>query len=145
MDHEEFRRRGHQLIDWIADYRRSVASRPVMAQTAPGAVRAKLPAEPPQQAEPFDAIVADLDAVIMPGLSHWQHPAFFGYFPSNGTHASVLGDFTSTGLGVLGRGVRDPGRVPDEQHRRGHTGGRHHEGQESGDGLATQHVAAPPF
>ncbi|HUF23375.1 MAG TPA: pyridoxal-dependent decarboxylase [Vicinamibacterales bacterium] len=73
-----------------------------MAQTAPGAVRAQLPAEPPQQAEPFDAIVADLDAVIMPGLSHWHHPAFFGYFPSNGTLASVLGDVTSTGLGVLG-------------------------------------------
>ncbi|HEX6324834.1 MAG TPA: pyridoxal-dependent decarboxylase [Vicinamibacterales bacterium] len=102
MDHEEFRRRGHQLIDWIADYRASVASRPVMARTAPGDVRAKLPAEPPAQAEPFDAIVADLDAVILPGLSHWQHPAFFGYFPSNGTPASVLADFTSTGLGVLG-------------------------------------------
>jgi len=102
MDNEEFRRRGHQLIDWIADFRGSVASRPVMAQTAPGAVRAKLPAEPPRQPEPFDAIVADLDAVIVPGLSHWQHPAFFGYFPSNGTPASVLGDFTSTGLGVLG-------------------------------------------
>jgi aromatic-L-amino-acid/L-tryptophan decarboxylase len=102
MDHEEFRRRGHQLIDWIADYRGSVAARPVMAQTAPGDVRAKLPAAPPQQAEPFDAIVADLDAIIMPGLSHWQHPAFFGYFPSNGSPASVLGDFASTGLGALG-------------------------------------------
>ena len=102
MDHEEFRRRGHQLIDWIADYRQSIASRPVMAQTAPGGVRAKLPSAPPAEAEPFDAIIADLDAVIMPGLSHWQHPAFFGYFPSNGTPASVLGDFTSTGLGVLG-------------------------------------------
>lgn len=102
MDHEEFRRRGHELIDWIADYRASAASRPVMAQSAPGEIRAKLPAEPPASAEPFDAILADLDAVIMPGLSHWQHPAFFGYFPSNGTLASVLGDFASTGLGVLG-------------------------------------------
>jgi aromatic-L-amino-acid decarboxylase len=102
MDSSEFRRRGHQLIDWIADYRESVASRPVMAQTAPGDVRAKLPAAPPAASEPFDAILADLDAVILPGLSHWQHPAFFGYFPCNGTAASVLGDFVSTGLGVLG-------------------------------------------
>lgn len=102
MDPEEFRRRGHQLIDWIADYRASVPGRPVMAQTAPGDVRAALPQAPPQSPEPFDAILADLDRVIMPGLSHWQHPSFFGYFPSNGTLASVLGDFTSTGLGVLG-------------------------------------------
>jgi len=102
MDHEEFRRRGHQLIDWIADYRASVAARPVMAQSAPGEIRANLPPSPPLEAEPFDAILADLDAAVMPGLSHWQHPAFFGYFPSNGTLASVLGDFVSTGLGVLG-------------------------------------------
>ena len=102
MDHQEFRRRGHQLIDWLADYRASVDARPVMAQAAPGDVRAALPAAPPQTAEPFDAILADLEAVILPGLSHWQHPAFFGYFPSNGTLASVLGDFTSSGLGVLG-------------------------------------------
>lgn len=73
-----------------------------MAQIAPGGVRAKLPAEPPATAEPFEAILADLDSIIVPGLSHWQHPHFFGYFPSNGTLASVLGDFASTGLGVLG-------------------------------------------
>jgi aromatic-L-amino-acid decarboxylase len=102
VDAEEFRRRGHQLIDWIADYRASVPGRPVMAQTAPGDVRAALPAAPPQAPEAFDAILGDLDRVIVPGLSHWQHPSFFGYFPSNGTLASVLGDFTSTGLGVLG-------------------------------------------
>lgn len=102
MDIPEFRRRGHQLIDWIADYRESIASRPVMAQTAPGDVRAKLPGSPPLHGESFDAVMADLDAIVMPGLSHWQHPSFFGYFPSNGTLASILGDFTSTGLGVLG-------------------------------------------
>src|SRR5688572_30394471 len=102
MNNEEFRRRGHQLIDWLANYRESVDERPVMAQTAPGDIRAKLPFAPPQTAEPFEHILADLDAVILPGLSHWQHPSFFGYFPSNGTLASVLGDFLSTGLGVLG-------------------------------------------
>lgn len=102
MDNEEFRRRGHALIDWIADYRASVAGRPVMARTSPGDVRDALPAAPPDRPEPFEAILADLDRVIVPNLSHWQHPSFFGYFPSNGTLASVLGDFTSTGLGVLG-------------------------------------------
>jgi aromatic-L-amino-acid decarboxylase len=99
---EEFRAFGHRVVDWIADYRRDVADFPVMARTAPGAVKAALPAKPPLHPEPFDGILRDLDRVIMPGLSHWQHPSFFGYFPSNGTLSSVLGDFLSTGLGVLG-------------------------------------------
>jgi aromatic-L-amino-acid decarboxylase len=99
---EAFRAFGHRVVDWIADYRRDVADLPVMARTAPGEIKAALPAEPPMQPEPFDEILRDLDRVIMPGLSHWQHPSFFGYFPSNGALASVLGDFLSTGLGVLG-------------------------------------------
>jgi len=74
----------------------------VMAQTAPGEVKAQLPSAPPADPEPFDAILADLDRIVVPGLSHWQHPRFFGYFPSNGVLSSVLGDFASTGLGVLG-------------------------------------------
>jgi aromatic-L-amino-acid/L-tryptophan decarboxylase len=102
MTPDEFRTAGHQLIDWIADYRTRVAELPVMARTAPGEVKAQLPSAPPLDPEPFDAILADLDRVIVPGLSHWQHPRFFGYFPSNGLLASVLGDFASTGLGVLG-------------------------------------------
>jgi len=102
MTAEEFRKAGHQLIDWIADYRTHVAQLPVMARSAPGAIKAKLPAEPPQSPEPIDEILHDLDATILPGLSHWQHPNFFGYFPSNGLLSSVLGDFASTGLGVLG-------------------------------------------
>ncbi|HLJ50057.1 MAG TPA: pyridoxal-dependent decarboxylase [Bryobacteraceae bacterium] len=102
MTPEEFRRAGHQLIDWIADYRSRVAELPVMARTAPGDVKAQLPVAPPLDAQPFGEILADLDQIIVPGLSHWQHPNFFGYFPSNGQLASVLGDFASTGLGVLG-------------------------------------------
>jgi aromatic-L-amino-acid decarboxylase len=102
MTPEEFRKAGHQLIDWIAGYRARVAELPVMARTAPGEVRAQLPSAPPAAPEPFAAILADLDKIVVPGLSHWQHPNFFGYFPSNGSLASVLGDFTSTGLGVLG-------------------------------------------
>ena len=102
MTPEEFRKAGHQLIDWIADYRTRAAGFPVMAQTAPGEVKAQLPSAPPLEPEPFEAILKDLDRIVVPGLSHWQHPSFFGYFPSNGLPASVLGDFTSTGLGVLG-------------------------------------------
>ena len=102
MTPEEFRQHGHQLIDWIADYRAAVAERPVMAATQPGDIRAQMPAHPPQQPEPFSSVLADLDRVVMPGLSHWQHPRNFAYFPSNGLLAGVLGDMASTGLGVLG-------------------------------------------
>jgi aromatic-L-amino-acid decarboxylase len=102
MTPEEFRRLGHQVIDRIADYRATVAERPVMARTSPGEIKAALPADPPQTPESFEAILADLDRIVMPGLSHWQHPNFFGYFPSNGELSSVLGDYLSTGLGVLG-------------------------------------------
>lgn len=102
MTPEEFRIVGHQVIDWIADYRHSLAERPVMARTAPGEVRSALPAEPPDHPEPFSDILGDLDRVIVPGLTLWQHPHFFGYFPANSSLASVLGDFLSTGLGVLG-------------------------------------------
>jgi aromatic-L-amino-acid/L-tryptophan decarboxylase len=102
MTPEDFRKAGHRLIDWIADYRASVDSRPVMAQTEPGAIKAKLPAAPPTQPESFDDIVTDLDRIIVPGVTTWQHPRFFGYFPSNALLSSVLGDYVSTGFGVIG-------------------------------------------
>ncbi|MBS9764032.1 DOPA decarboxylase [Pseudomonas mosselii] len=102
MTPEQFRQYGHQLIDLIADYRQTVGERPVMAQVQPGYLKAALPEGAPQKGEPFEAILADVDKLVMPGLSHWQHPDFYGYFPSNGTLSSVLGDFLSTGLGVLG-------------------------------------------
>jgi aromatic-L-amino-acid decarboxylase len=102
MTPDEFRKAGHQLVDWIADYRENVAQFPVMARTSPGEIRAQLPAAPPDSPESFDAIFRDLEKIIVPGLSHWQSPNFFGYFPSNGLLSSVLGDYASTGLGVLG-------------------------------------------
>jgi aromatic-L-amino-acid decarboxylase len=102
MDPEEFRRFGHQIVDWIADYRARAAGLPVMSRVEPGSIRAELPSSPPEGPEGFEAILADLDRVVAPGLSHWQHPRFFGYFPSNGELSSVLGDYLSTGLGVLG-------------------------------------------
>lgn len=102
MTPEEFRRFGHDLVDWIADYRASLGERPVMARSAPGEIKASLPASPPETPEPFADILADVDRLLVPGLSLWQHPGFYGYFPSNATLASVLGDLLSTGLGVLG-------------------------------------------
>jgi len=99
---EEFRAFGHRLIDWIADYRASTASRPVMSTVAPGSIRAQLPTTPPEGPESMDAVFRDFERIVVPGLSHWQHPRFFGYFPSNGELSSVLGDYLSTGLGVLG-------------------------------------------
>src|SRR5579863_7658351 len=102
MTPDEFRKAGHQLVDWIADYRANVADFHVMSRTAPGEIRAQLPSAPPDTPESFDAILGDLEKIIVPGLSHWQSPNFFGYFPSNGLLSSVLGDYASTGLGVLG-------------------------------------------
>ncbi len=102
MNPEEFRQVGHQLIDWIADYRTRVADLPVMARSEPGEVRSQFPTTPPESGESFDGIFRDLEQIIVPALSHWQHPRFFGYFPGNSELSSVLGDYLSTGLGVLG-------------------------------------------
>lgn len=102
MTPEEFRRYGHQLIDWIADYRARIAALPVRAQTEPGEIKSRLPRHAPETPEGFEAVIADLERIVVPGLSHWQHPRFFGYFPANSDLASVLGDYLSTGLGVLG-------------------------------------------
>jgi aromatic-L-amino-acid decarboxylase len=102
MTPEEFRRVGHRLIDWIADYRAGIENHHVQATTEPGEVRARLPAAAPEQPEGFDVVFRDLEEIILPGLTLWQHPRFFGYFPSNASLASVLGDYLSSGLGVLG-------------------------------------------
>jgi aromatic-L-amino-acid decarboxylase len=104
MTPEEFRRHGHELIDWIANLRQRVYAGefPALSQVSHGQLRAQLPASPPQTAESFEEIVRDLDRHIVPALSHFQHPLFFGYFPSNSLLASVLGDYVSTGLAQIG-------------------------------------------
>lgn len=102
MRPDEFRRIGHELIDWIADFREREAELPVWSRAEPGAIRSALPPEAPEVPEDFTALRADLEQLIAPGLSHWQHPRFFGYFPANASLASVLGDLVSGGLGQLG-------------------------------------------
>jgi glutamate/tyrosine decarboxylase-like PLP-dependent enzyme len=99
---DQFRKAGYRLIDWIADYRAGVESRRVMAHTQPGDIKRSLPASPPPNAEPFAAILEDVDRLVMPGITTWQHPRFFGYFPSNASFSSLLGDYLSSGLGVIG-------------------------------------------
>ena len=102
MNPDEFRRAGYRLIDWIAAYRAGVESRPVMAETQPGDIKKRLPASPPQHPEPFENILDDIDRHVVPGITTWQHPRFFGYFPSNALFSSLLGDYLSSGLGVIG-------------------------------------------
>ena len=102
MSPEEFRRHGHAAIDWIADYWASLDDLPVLSQVAPGDVRRALPDAPPEQAEGFDALLADLDEVVVPGLTHWQHPRYFAYFPANSSPAAILGDLLSSGIGAQG-------------------------------------------
>lgn len=102
MTPEEFRTWGHRVVDWIVAYWQGVEARPVLARVQPGEIRAGLPAHPPQQGEPFGAVLADLDRLVMPGVTHWQHPAFFAYFPSNVSGPAVLGELLSAGLGVQG-------------------------------------------
>jgi aromatic-L-amino-acid decarboxylase len=98
----EFRRLGHAAIDWIADYYERVESLPVLSRVKPGEIRAALPARAPEQGEPFEALLKDLDERVLPGITHWQSPNFFAYFPANASGPAILGDLISSGLGVQG-------------------------------------------
>jgi aromatic-L-amino-acid decarboxylase len=98
----EFRRWGHGMVDWIADYQERVEQLPVLAQTAPGQIRAKLPSNPPLKGESFERLLADIDKILLPGITHWQSPNFFAYFPANTSGPSILGELLSAGLGVQG-------------------------------------------
>jgi aromatic-L-amino-acid decarboxylase len=102
LDADGFRRAGHALVDWIADYRENIASREVAHLPLPGSIRAMLPARAPERGEAIADILADLDRVVMPGIVHWQHPGWFAYFPANSSYESILGELASAGLGVQG-------------------------------------------
>jgi aromatic-L-amino-acid decarboxylase len=99
---DDFRRHGHEVVEWVARYLETLEDRPVTSDVEPGWVRAQLPASPPEEAEDFRAVLADLDRVVTPALSHWQHPGWFAYFPTGASGPSVLADLVSSGLGVQG-------------------------------------------
>lgn len=102
MSPEEFRRWGHAVVDWIAGYQQRVEALPVVSQAKPGQIRARLPPEAPARGEPFDAVLKDLEELILPGVTHWQSPNFFAFFPANTSGPSILGELLSAGLGVQG-------------------------------------------
>src|SRR5205085_11585410 len=92
MTPEEFRRHGHEVVEWIARYMERVEELPVLSRVQPGEVRAQLPPHPPEAGEPFAAMLADVERAVLPGITHWQSPSFFAYFPSNGSGPAILGD-----------------------------------------------------
>ena len=98
MDPTTFRRHGHELVDWIADYFEHVEDYPVLSRNRPGAIAAALPSHAPEEGEPFEAIMADFERVLVPGLTHWNHPGFFAYFAITGSAPGVLADFLSAAL-----------------------------------------------
>lgn len=102
MSPDDFRRHGHEVIDWIADYYSRIESFPVLSQVKPGEVRASLPGSAPAQGEPFAAILKDVEEKILPGITHWQSPNFYAFFPGNSSGPGILGDLLSSGFGVQG-------------------------------------------
>jgi aromatic-L-amino-acid decarboxylase len=102
MSPDEFRRRGHEVVDWVADYMERVGELRIASQVQPGEIRARLPAAAPEEPEPFEALMKDLDEIVMPGITHWQSPGWFGYFPANGSPPSILAELVSAGLGAQG-------------------------------------------
>ncbi len=102
MTPEEFRRHGREVVDWIADYYENIESMPVLSRSAPGQIRASLPAHPPPESEAFESILRDVSELILPGVTHWQSPRFFAFFPANTSGPAILGELLSSGLGVQG-------------------------------------------
>jgi aromatic-L-amino-acid decarboxylase len=100
LDVEAFRRQAHAIADWMADYLRDVAARPVQPSAPPGAVRAALPGAPPEQAESFDQVLADFERIILPGMTHWGHPGFMAYCPANNSPPSILAEMLTAAIGA---------------------------------------------
>ena len=102
MGPDEFRRHGHALVDWLANYMETLGSRRVVPDIAPGDIAAGLAAAAPESPEPFEDLIRDLDDVVMPGVAHWQSPGWFAYYPSTTSGPSILGELASAGLGMQG-------------------------------------------
>jgi len=102
MSPEEFRKYGRSVVDWIADYYEKIESLPVLSRVEPGELHSILPAQAPAQSEAFESLLKDVTDLILPGITHWQSPNFFAYFPANASGPSILGDLLASGLGVQG-------------------------------------------
>ena len=102
MSGDDFRRYGHQVVDWIADYLAAPQRYPVLARSQPGDIKSQLPADPPHRPEPMDAILADFENIVLPGITHWNHPAFFAYFATSGSAPGILGELLAAALNVNG-------------------------------------------
>jgi aromatic-L-amino-acid decarboxylase len=102
MSPDDFRRHGHALVDWAAQYMERVADLPVQPKIEPGAIRAMLPSAAPEDPEQFELLVRDLDTVVLPGLTQWQSPGWFAYFPANTSPPSILGELVTAALGAQG-------------------------------------------
>ncbi len=102
MSSEDLRRHGHAVVDWIADYYKRIETLPVLSRAEPGQIRASLPPNAPAKGESFEAILRDVEKLILPGITHWQSPNFYAFFPCNASGPAVLGDLLSSGLGVQG-------------------------------------------
>lgn len=102
MGPDEFRRWGHEAVEWVARYMERVEDLPVLSTVAPGWVGDQLPDRPPEAPEPWDDILADVDRIVIPGTTHWQHPSFFAYFQANASGPAVIGELIAAGLGTQG-------------------------------------------
>ena len=100
MDNEDFRRHAHDMVDWMANYLETVSERPVRAQVQPGDITAQLPVAAPDAGEDMSDIMADFEKIVVPGITNWQHPKFFAYFPSNSSPPSVLAEMLVTTMGA---------------------------------------------
>ncbi|MEE9390224.1 MAG: pyridoxal-dependent decarboxylase, partial [Candidatus Aminicenantaceae bacterium] len=100
MDKDEFKQFGYRFVDWVADYLTDIEEYPVLSQVKPGEIRSQLPAQPPIQGEPLEGVFEDFQNIILPGITHWQHPSWFGYFPANNSPPSILAELLTAGIGA---------------------------------------------
>ena len=102
MTPDVFRRHGHEVVEWVARYMERVSELPISPGVAPGEIRSRMPAEAPEAPEPFADLLRDLDEIVLPGITHWQAPGWFGWFPANASPPSILAELVSAGLGAQG-------------------------------------------
>ncbi|MFQ5721695.1 MAG: pyridoxal phosphate-dependent decarboxylase family protein [Candidatus Aminicenantales bacterium] len=100
MNRDEFKKYGYRFVDWVADYLEEVGKFPVCSPLEPGQVRDSLPLNPPRESEPMEDIFRDFQEIIIPGITHWQHPSWFAYFPANNSPPSILAELLTAGIGA---------------------------------------------